>query len=221
MLISVDERGKDKRELVSNIDVLIVVVRPQDAREVMSELKELDLSEITLISLMAGVRISEMREMLQDKQCKYRIVRMMPNIGVALCKGVIGVSIDGDRQEYGQVLELFSKMGYLVYLPEEQLENVTVTAASGLGFAAYLMKQYQEACDRLIKDATVSEEITKRVFETAIDLVRKNQNSFDKLIDQISTKGGTTEAGINIMQNSELSDIINHSFDEAISRVKK
>ena len=211
----------DKRDLVSNVEVLIIIVRPQDASEVMSELKGFDLSNKTLISLMAGVRIGEMREMLQDHQRKYRIIRMMPNVGVALCKGVIGVSIDEDKEEYGQELEFFSKMGYLVYLPEDQLESITITAASGVGFAAYLMKQYQDACDRLIKDPVVSEEITKRVFETTIDLVRKDQSSFEKLIEQISTKGGTTEAGLGVMINSELGDIVNRSFDEAISRVKK
>ena len=63
--------------------------------------------------------------------------------------------------------------------------------------------------------------ITKRVFETTIDLVRKDQSSFEKLIEQISTKGGTTEAGLGVMINSELGDIVDRSFDEAISRVKK
>ena len=116
----------DKRDLVSNVEVLIIIVRPQDASEVMSELKGFDLSNKTLISLMAGVRIGEMREMLQDHQRKHRIIRMMPNVGVALCKGVIGVSIDEDKEEYGQELEIFSKMGYLVYLPEDQLESITI-----------------------------------------------------------------------------------------------
>ena len=71
----------------------------------------------------------------------------------------------------------------------------------------------------LIDDPAVSEEITLRVFENVIESVRNEGSTFEKLIEQICTKGGTTEAGMNILQNSSLNGIINQCLDSAYARV--
>ncbi len=211
----------DNKELVSKTDVVIVALRPQDAREVLGELVDCDFSEKTIVSLMAGVRISDIREILQDEGGKYQIVRMMPNIAVSLCKGVIGVSGVEGKEQFSDILHVFEKLGYLVYLPEDDLEKVTICAASGLGFAAFIMKQYMDSCNKLFMDETVGAEITKRVFETAVDIIRNDDSSFEKLVEQISTKGGTTEAGINVLMQGNLDSIFDACMNEAISRVKK
>lgn len=208
----------DKKELAEKADVIVLVVRAQNAGEVMAEIRETDLTGKTIISLMAGVPLDDMREALQDTCGQYRLVRMMPTVGIAICKGVIGVSCeDGAISE--DVMDLFRPLGYIIRLPEEKLENITICAASGLAFTAYLMKAYRDSCDRLIGDLPVSEEITLRVFENVIETVRTDDNTFEKLIGQITTKGGTTEAGMNILENSGLNEIISRCLDTAYARV--
>ena len=64
---------------------------------------------------------------------------------------------------------------------EEKLENITICAASGLGFAAYIMKQYMDSCNRLFMDESVGEKITRKVFEAAIDLAGQEDSSFDSV----------------------------------------
>ena len=63
----------DKRDLVSNVEVLIIIVRPQDASEVMSELKGFDLSNKTLISLIDMLPLS-------------RTLKYKTYLGVFLCQ---------------------------------------------------------------------------------------------------------------------------------------
>ena len=67
----------------------------------------------------------------------------------------------------------------------------------------------------------MSDEITRRVFETAIDMIRNDNSSFDRLVEQISTKGGTTEAGINVLKGSGLDMVMDECFDTALARVRK
>ena len=81
------------------------------------------------------------------------------------------------------------------------------------------MKEYKNSSDRLINDAVVSEEITTRIFENVIEIIRNEDKTFESLIEQISTKGGTTEAGISKLHNSNLSEIINQCIDAAYDRV--
>ena len=209
----------DKKELVTASDIIVIVVKAQNAREVFSEIKEMNIPDKTIISFMAGVSLNDMREMLQDAGKEYCLIRMMPNLGISLCKGVIGVCCEYNSPETEEVLNLFRKLGYLINLPEEKLESITICAASGLAFAAYLMKEYKNSCDRLINDAVVSEEVTTRIFENVIEIIRNEDKTFESLIEQISTKGGTTEAGISKLQNSNLSRIINQCIDSAYDRV--
>ena len=209
----------NKKELVAGSDVIVIVVKSQNAREVLAEIKETDLSGKTVVSFMAGISLSDMREMLQGARGEYRLIRMMPNLGISLCKGVIGVCREKDSPEPESVPDLFRKLGVLIDLPEEKLENITICAASGLAFTAYLMKEYRNSCDRLIRDTAVSEEITLRVFENVIDVIRNEGKTFESLIEQISTKGGTTEAGISILRDSDLGRIISQCIDTAYERV--
>ena len=211
----------DNLELVRNTDAVMIALRPGDAAGVLGELKDADLSGKTVISLMAGITIREIREMLQDDRCVYTVLRVMPNIGVSMCKGIIGVSSDRDGCEPEAVTELLRKLGVVIRLPENKLENITICAASGLGFAAYIMKQYMDSCNRLFMDESVGEKITRKVFEAAIDLAGQEDSSFEKLVEQISTKGGTTEAGIRVLEHSGLEKILDECFDEAIARVRK
>ena len=209
----------DKKELVAESDIIVIVVKSQNAEGVLTEIGEIDLSGKTIISFMAGISLSDMREMLRDTRREYRLIRMMPNLGISLCKGIIGVCCENDPAETEEVLNLFRQLGYLIHLPEEKLESITICAASGLAFAAYLMKEYRNSCDRLINDAVVSEEVTTHIFENVIEIVRNEGKTFESLIEQISTKGGTTEAGISKLQDSNLSEIINQCIDTAYDRV--
>ena len=81
------------------------------------------------------------------------------------------------------------------------------------------MKAYRDSCDRLIGDPAVSEEVTMRIFENVIEIIRKEDKTLEQLDEQISTKGGTTEAGMNILQGSNLDRILNQCIDSAYDRV--
>ena len=209
----------DKKELAEKADVIVLVVRAQNAGKVLAEIGETDLNGKTIVSLMAGVTLGDMREALGNTCSGYRLARMMPTVGISICKGVIGVSCGEDSPVPENVMDVFRPLGYLISLPEEKLESITICAASGLAFTAALMKAYRDASNRLIGDEPVSEEITLRVFENVIETVRTEGNTFEKLIGQISTKGGTTEAGMNVLENSGLDEIIGKCLDTAYARV--
>ena len=208
-----------KKKLVTDSDVIVIIVRSQNAREVLAEIKDMDLSDKTIVSFMAGISLNDMREMLQDTRREYRLIRMMPNLGISLCNGVIGVSCENESAKTEDTMNLFRQLGYLIDLPEEKLESITICAASGLAFAAFLMKEYKNSCNRLINDPVISEEVTTRVFENVIEIIRNEDKTFESLIEQISTRGGTTEAGISKLQNSDLGGIINQCIDSAYDRV--
>ena len=143
----------------------------------------------------------------------------MPNIAIANANGILGMTYEEtDYEEIKNVITVFEKLGYVLKLEEEQLDYVTVTAASGLAFVASLMNSYQSACNVLLDNDIQSKEITLRVFGNVIDIVKKENCSFEGVTKRITTKGGTTEAGMNCLNQdaitNTLEDCVKKSYDK-------
>ncbi len=207
---SVQDEYKDiyvtdnKEELVNRTDVIILVTEPKNAKEVLNEIKDYNINEKIVVSFMAGITIAEIRNMLGEKHNTVKLFRVMPNIAIQDGNGVIGVAYaEEDYEIFQDVLNVLNKLGYVLKLDEDSLNYITVTAASGLAFVACLMNSYQKASNTLINDDEKSKEITIRIFENVINMVKKEGCSFDEIVCRITTKGGTTEAGMKNL-NQEL-----------------
>lgn len=188
----------NKEELVNRTDVIILVTEPKNAKEVLNEIKDYKIEAKIIVSFMAGITITEIKNMLGEKQNRIKLFRAMPNIAIQDGKGVIGVTYE--EQDYDiiqDVLGVLNKLGYVLRLDEDSLNYITVTAASGLAFASCMLNSYQKASNVLINDDEKSKEITIRVFENVINMVKEEDCSFADVISRITTKGGTTEAGLN------------------------
>jgi len=189
---------------VNRTDVIILITEPKNAEEVLNEIKEYKIDEKIVVSFMAGITIAEIRNMLGEKHNTVKLVRVMPNIAIQDGNGVIGVTYEEQDYEIIQeLLNVLKKLGYVLRLDENSLNYITVTAASGLAFAACMMNSYQKASNTLFNDDEKSKEITIRIFENVINMVKREDCSFDDIVRRITTKGGTTEAGMKHL-NQEL-----------------
>lgn len=194
----------NKETLVNRTDVIVLITEPKNAKEVLDEIKNYNLDGKIVVSFMAGITIAEMKDMLGEKQNTVTLFRVMPNIAIQDGNGVLGVTYEEQDETIIQdVLHVLKKLGYVLKLNEDSLNHITVTAASGLAFTACVMNSYQKACNTLFNDNEKSKEITIRVFENVINMVKREECSFDDIIRRITTKGGTTEAGMKNL-NQEL-----------------
>lgn len=209
----------DKRELVSSSDVVVVAVRPGDAAEVLGEIGRCDCSGRTIVSLMAGVTFRDMKTMMGDDSCGARIVRLMPNVGISNGNGVIGICYEDGTPGITFLEDLFGRLGKLVRVTEDGLNDIIVCAGSGLAFAAYFIKEYRNACARLLGDVSVSEDLTRHVFLNAMELTEDGQETLEGLVGKICTRGGTTEAGVNALKESDLSEVLDACFAATSRRI--
>ena len=107
---SVQDEFKDiyvtdnKEELVNRADVIVLVIEPKNAEDVLSEIKNYKIDAKILVSFMAGITITEIKNMLGEKQNTVKLVRVMPNIAIQDGNGVIGVTYE--EQEYEIIQDL-------------------------------------------------------------------------------------------------------------------
>ena len=213
---------ESKEQLLAWSDVVILVVEPKNAFEVLSELANYHIEDKTIVSFMAGISRQEIRQMLGMQGKTVKVIRVMPNIAIANANGILGMTYEEtDYEEIQNVITVFEKLGYVLKLEEEQLDYVTVTAASGLAFVASLMNSYQSACKVLLDNDIQSKEITLRVFENVIDIVKKENCSFEDVMKRITTKGGTTEAGMNCLNQEAITNTLEDCVKNSYNKCRK
>jgi len=210
-----------KEELVNRTDVIILVSEPINAKEILNEIKDYNIDGKIVASFMAGITIADIMNMLGEKQNMVKLIRVMPNIAIANGNGVLGVTYeDLDYEMIQDVLNVLKKLGFVLRLDEDSLNCITVTASSGLAFAACMMNSYQKASNMLLDDDEISKEITIRIFENVINMVKKDECSFEDIIRRITTKGGTTEAGMKNLNQELITETLEICMDKSYEKTK-
>ena len=201
--------------LVKQAEVIMLAIKPQDMNSVLNEIKDY-VKDKLIISIAAGINTGYIEKVLG----KVRVIRAMPNIGVkisgsvtCLCKGMFAA--DSDFIYAG---ELFNYLGVARKI-EENLMNAA-TAISGSGPAYYFdiiesnPEEYKDNPGKVSKDfinalSEAAEGIgfSHRDAKTlaihtancAQSLLKKTNLPPSELKRQITSKGGTTEAALEVL----------------------
>ena len=172
-----------------------------------------------IISMMAGKSILE----IQSKLGKSRVVRIMPNTPVIVGSGVItakfSANISGVEREI--IESLFSnKARFFVFENEEHI-NIT-TGVSGSG-PAYFFEIARIMSQQLISkgiDEKIASELSALTILGSGKLLAKSNEKAEDLRNQVTSKGGTTEAALNILRENDLQKILFEALDAAYARSK-
>jgi pyrroline-5-carboxylate reductase len=185
-------------------DVVIIAVKPQDIEPVLLELKS--VSGKLFISIAAGITLASLESALGNKAS---IIRAMPNLNALVGRSATALSPNGSvrDQDIHVAQEIFRAVGEVVTVPESQMNAVTAISGSGPAFVAYL-KGFDE---NIIEGVFVREAQRFGIaYETAVILANATISGTrqmlatnlqpEDLIRRVSSKGGTTEAGMKVLQ---------------------
>ncbi len=197
-------------------EVLFLAVKPQDVPGVMAEIAG---ASALVISIAAGVRLATLEAALPAA----RVVRVMPNTpclvgamaaGYALGRGV-------SREDRALVERLLAAAGYAVALPEELLDAVTGLSGSGPAFVARLVEAFVEAGRRLGIPQEAARELSLATFEGTARLLRETGMSTEELVRMVSSPGGTTVAGREVLDPSDVREVLVGTIEAAARRSKE
>ena len=188
---------------INSGDVIFLAVKPQQMKETIKPLFKLNFKNIVFISIAAGLSISWFQNQI-NKSAK--IVRAMPNLPASIGVGVTGYCqtnnlSDNDIKNANDLLCAFGKV---IYLSSEKLIDV-VTAISGSGpaYIFYLV----EVLSKIGKVNGLLEQDSKTLaLETLIGsakLLELSKMDPEILKKNVTSPGGTTEAGLEILESME------------------
>jgi pyrroline-5-carboxylate reductase len=199
---------------------LILAVKPMHLQEVGSRLRPLLRDHHLVVSILAGQTRQKLEGVLGRAA---GIVRVMPNLPAQVGAGVSAVTFGDDAGEdvRSWVREILSAVGEVVEVEEDLQDAVTAVSGSGPGFLFYLAAQMIAGAETVGLPRDVARSLViQTMLGTAKVLVESSADPAD-LVRKVATPGGTTEAGLAVLANANLPDIIRETLVRATERSKE
>lgn len=205
---------------ISTVDLVILAVKPQDFKNLASEMHGRLKHDQIVLSIMAGIKISKIQNMINHKF----VVRAMPNTPAMLGMGITGfTSAEGiSIAKLFKVENLINATGRSIYIEdEEQLDAVTALSGSGPAYFYYFVKHLVDAGIKMGFDEGTSLLLVKQTMLGAYHLINNAELDLDALIQAVASKGGTTEAALSVFNDHHLDQAIKDGVLAAERRGKE
>lgn len=195
-------------ELARRCRTIILAVRPQEVMEVLREIVPVLDGEEHIVSLAAGISLAEIEGLYPGP-----VTRVIPTITSTVGQGTTLVSHGRQVSDVSRVEGLFSSIGSVMLVGEEELPAATILSSCGPGLLAAIIEELAGATARasgLPADRALAL-ATETAGATAAYL-RKTGKSPGDLVGRVATAGGVTEAGV-----KELRERLPGVFNEAVA----
>ena len=202
-------------------DIILLAVKPNDMSTVCKQIAACNLSSSLFISIAAGVPVSAYRRWLGDGS---KIVRCMPNTPAAIGAGITGLFTPATTSSKDKSVanEVLSAVGETVWVEDESLiDAVTAVSGSGPAYLFYFMECMQASGEHLGLSAEDSYRLTLKTMLGAAKLADSDSGSFEKLRENVTSKGGTTEQAILCFQQNNAQQIIDQAVKAAANRASE
>ena len=209
----------EKVEELGEAEVILLAVKPAMLKDVAGWLQSRKSSYL-LISILAGVTTEKLAK---EAGGKAKVVRAMPNQALRVGEGVTALCAGaGAKKEDLEVArKIFGLGGTVLEIGEEQMDVVTALSGSGPAFMAKWVEELEKAAARGGLDAKVAGELAARtMLGTGALLVREGITP-GELCSAVASPGGTTEAGLKVMQAGGIEALAEKAMSAAVKRAKE
>lgn len=203
-------------DAVGHAEVIFLCVKPAQSLEVVSSLAA-ELSGKLLISIVAGIRSADL---LTASNRGARVIRSMPNTAVRLRKGVTAIAPDASstKEDLAVAQRVFSSVGTAIEVSEEDLDIVTAVSGSGPAFALLMLEALAQGGIEGGLDEEIAKSFAAGALSAAAALVQETRESPLNLRAEITSPGGTTQAGLGVLEEANFTGIVRSAVRAARNR---
>jgi pyrroline-5-carboxylate reductase len=198
-------------------EILVLAVKPQDMRSALASVAS-GVGSKLVISIAAGVTCDTLSRWLGGHR---KLVRCMPNTPALIGAGISGLYAlpEVSQEERHKAQTIVGAVGEVVWLAEERLlDPVTAVSGSGPAYVFWFIEQLAASAQRL---GIPKEAALKLALHTVLGAARlaveRNQPP-ETLRKQVTSKGGTTEAALNVFDEEKLAERFARAVEAASRR---
>lgn len=205
---------KSLAELADSANTLILAVKPQDFEAALAEINNFNQLHL-IVSIAAGISTS----FIESRLGKRAVIRVMPNLAAqvgqaasCIAQGKYTTAID-----LAFVQVMFNRLGKTLVIDEKMMDAATAVSGSGPGFLYDLLtNQPRINWDKFIKEQFIpklasagqqsgftpeqAQLLAETTAEGSMSLLHESKVPVAILKVRVASKGGTTEAGLSVLQ---------------------
>lgn len=183
-------------DLAEQSDIIVLAVKPQQVHGIWPEINPALRKEKCLVSIAAGLTISELQKSTLNA-CP--VIRVMPNTPVLIKEGVTAVCFDDKTISEHQkqfVKDIFQFVGDVHILHEDQLDAFTAVIGSGPAYIFYLIETMIDAAVELGLERDASSVMVKKLFRGSSIMANESKEHISILKEISTAPAGTTVAAL-------------------------
>jgi len=200
--------------LLNDADVVILAMKPKDAKDALNDIKHLLHMDQLIISVLAGLSLSYINQVIGET---FAVARAMPNTSATIQQSATGLSFNKyvTQKQQGSVLSIFSSIGTVTIVDEKMLDVVTGLSGSGPAYIYYVVEAMEQAAIELGLSEKEAKPFILQTLAGASQMLASTKQSPQMLRKAITSAGGTTEAGVKKLDQHQVKEAFKACIKEA------
>lgn len=205
-------------QVVKESELIVLAIKPQNMIAVLEEIKEHVSNKHTIVSIAAGITLNLIKQYLNTD----KLIRAMPNLAATVGESMTVLALCEclEMKVVAPVRDIFMSVGKVITLPERYMNLVTAISGSGPGFFCYIVEKFIEVASELGFSEDIAAELVIQTFIGTAKLLDSGLPP-DKIRQKVTSPGGTTEAGLRVLSDGKLKEILFATIREASNRAKE
>lgn len=190
-------------ELTQKCKYVFLAVKPQQLDDVLEKIKDKITSDSVIISICAGIT----GEYIKSKTIPdAKVVLVMPNTPLLLGEGASALARvePVSDSEFKFVCDIFNSCGEIAVIKEEKMKEIIAINSSSPAFIYLYAKAFVDYAKSVGIDEAVAKKLFAKTLIGSAKMITDSGNSIDELIEMVSSKGGTTLAGLEKLREGDL-----------------
>ena len=187
--------------LASAGDLLVLAVKPQQMKDAVAPLAG-KLGNAVVVSIAAGLDLATLSRFLGGHR---RIVRCMPNTPALIGAGITGLCAlpEVSADERAAAERVLGAVGSTLWIDDErQMDGVTALSGSGPAYVFLFIEAMQQAAADLGFKPEQGRRLAIETVQGAAALAAQSSDPAALLRERVTSKGGTTEAALQVMADN-------------------
>ena len=207
-------------ELVENCELVILAVKPQVAEGVLSQISPLLTPGKIILSLMAGITTAKIESFLCDGSI---VVRCMPQTLVRLRMGSCAIcpGSNASTSDMDIICQLLELVGQVVKVREDQMDAITGLSGSGPAFVYAMIDALADGGIREGLSREVALKLAAQTMAGSAKMVLEGNKRPAELKEQVSSPGGTTIAGLKVIEGNDINGTLMDAVAAAAQRSRE
>jgi len=199
-------------------DVVLIAIKPQLIADVLPDYAHAVKDGGTYVSIAAGASVASLARVVGN----VAIVRVMPNMAALVGMGVSGLYAN-DRctpEQTRDIVALIGQTGTCIPLEsEDRIDRLTAVSGSGPGYVFEILRSYVAAAEALGFDHDTARKLVFDTVTGTVEAARQSDRSLEDLRKSVTSKNGTTQAGLTeLMRDAQLDKLLHGTLQAAYAR---